>query len=363
MKVIITPQGGGTNPYIKLLVASLKAAGLSVKLARPGRFTLWQAVWEYGLPDVIHLQWHHDYFTANTRLQAGLRTAALFLQWLSLRCLGVRFAWTIHELVNFEKRQVRWQLMACRVLAQVVDKLIVHCPAAVPIVARAYRVAPERLGVAPLGHYADCYPPALDKQDARQMLGLPAQGRVFLFYGHIRRYKGLDDLLETFASLEAEDVRLILVGRARPPSLAHSLTARAEADARVMTHFEFVPDDQLIGYLSACDLVVLPYRETLTSSAVVLAASYGRPALMPKRGCMGEFPAEAAILYDPDSANGLRLALERALSAPLETMGKAAKAYIGQFPWSLVAAKTLAVYQSAVARHHTRPAMRSADLG
>lgn len=351
MKVITTPHGGDTNPYQKLLASSLEALGLRVQLARSSRrfFSLWGLVLEYGRPDVIHLQWHHKYFKGRSLPWAMLRTALFYLQWLTLRLLGVRFVWTVHNVVNHEKHQAGWELLACRLLARVADGIIVHCAVARPIVAAAYRIAPERLHVVPHGHYADWYPPAPPKEEARRTLGLSADARIVLFSGQVRSYKGLDRLLETFATLEDESVRLILLGEPRPASLGRSLSAQAAADPRVVTCFEFIDNDRLINYLGACDLVALPYGASLTSGAAVLAASYGRPALVPRLGCMSEFPPEAAILYDPEAPDGLRMALEYALSAPLEVMGAAAKSYIEQFPWSLVAARTLAVYYSALA--------------
>jgi glycosyltransferase involved in cell wall biosynthesis len=65
---------------------------------------------------------------------------------------------------------------------------------------------------------------------------------------------------------------------------------------------------------------------------------------------MREFSPETAIVYEPDQPDGLQTALEQALSAPLTAMGSAANKYIEQFPWSLVATETLAVYQSVLAQ-------------
>lgn len=362
IRVIITPYDGDANPYLKLLATSLETAGLQVSLAWLYHLPLWSAVLKCGWPDVIHLQWHHRYFTVRKWPWVGwaiLRTVLFYLQWLTLYLLGVRFVWTVHNIVNHEKHQAGWELLACRLLSRLADSIIVHCAAARPVVAAAYRVAPERLCVVPIGHYVDWYPPAPAREEARRTLGLPDDVRVFLFYGLIRKYKGLDRLLEAFADLQEEKTRLILVGKPFSESLGHLLSVQAASDPRVMVHFEFITNDHLITYLSACDLVVLPYVDSLASSAAVLAASYGRPVLAPRRGCMGELPAEAAILYDPEMPDGLQMALEHALSAPLMAMGSAAKSYIEQFPWSLVAARTLMVYQSVLGHGRYEGAMQN----
>jgi beta-1,4-mannosyltransferase len=348
MKVLIMSDRLSGNPYLQLLVASLQTAGLVVHSARPARFIFWQAVIEHGRPDVIHLQWQHAYFIRGSLPLAILRTILFFLQWLTLRVFGIRFVWTVHNITNHEKHKYGWELFACRVLARVVDGIIVHGPGAVPLVARAYGIDPKRISVVPHGHYAGWYPPGLTKKEARGTLKLPVEPRIFLFFGYVRAYKGLERLLDTFAAFGSEDVRLILLGKPQSVDLGQVLSAQAAADWRVETHFEFTTPDKLITYISACDLVVLPYEDSLTSGAAILAASCGRAVLVPQIGCLGDFPPEAAIFYDPEMANGLERALDQAMSAPLETMGAAAKTYIEQFPWSVVASKTVALYRSVL---------------
>jgi len=347
MKVVIAPSAGKRNPYQSLLVSLLERSGVEVYLPR-GFFLPWPQMFKHGFPHVIHLQWHHIYFRSKWLPEAMLRTGLFFGQWLMLRLLGVRFVWTVHNLVNHERYQVGWELFACRLLARLVDRIVVHCKAVSSTVSAAYRVSPEKIRVVPHGHYVDWYPPSLSRDEARSKLGLANDHRIFLFFGQVRHYKGLDRLLSDFAALPAEDIRLILAGEPRPKSLTYQLEAQATADPRVITEFEFIDDDRLVAHLCACDLVVLPYRDSLTSGAAVLAASYGRPVLIPCLGCMEEFPAEAAISYEPDQVDGLRQALEQAMSAPLAEMGSAAKTYIEQFPWSLAVAGTLEVYCSAL---------------
>ncbi|HMQ54403.1 MAG TPA: glycosyltransferase [Anaerolineae bacterium] len=353
MKVIITPVYTG-NTHMELLQEALQSRGLEVRLAPySGRFPLWQAATQFGRPDVFHLQWQHRFFTAATPLPALFKTLRFFLQWFSLRVRGTRFVWTVHNVVNHERHQARWELAACRLLARWVDRVNVHCPSAVPAVATAYKLRPERIQVVPRVHYAGQYPETSMKAVARQKLGLPTEARLFLSFGMVRPYKGLDRLLAAFAQLQNDELRLIIMGKPKPAELGRTLAAQAAADPRVITRFEFIPDDQLSLYLSACDLVVLPYADSLNSGAAVLAATFGRPLLMPKLGCMADYPEAAAITYSPNEPDGLRLALEKAVLLSLEPMGLAARRFIQQFSPSLVADQTIAVYQSVLGREAT----------
>ncbi|HFQ93827.1 MAG TPA: glycosyltransferase, partial [Anaerolineae bacterium] len=265
MKVILTAYRGKSNPYIQLLTESLAARGVQVGLAYPGYWTLWRAVRAHGRPDVVHIQWQHPLFLASRLDKTIVRTILFFWQWLTLRLLGVRFVWTVHETLHFGARRAGWEMAASRLLARLVDRMIVHCQTAVPLVANEFRVDTARFSVVPHGHYDGYYPPAPAQAAARANLGLPADAKVILFFGHIRPYKGVDKLIETFSRLDEASARLILLGEphGETPWLAPQLAEQAAADERIMTRFEYIPDDELAVYLAACDVVALPYTDSL----------------------------------------------------------------------------------------------------
>ena len=271
-----------------------------------------------------------------------MKTMQFLIEVVILRMLGVRFAWTVHNVLHHERHRPGWELRACRLIARVVDAIIVHCPAVVPTVAAAYRISPQRLSVVPHGRFNGRVD--LQRDEARRQLGLAPHGRILLFFGWVRRYKGIDQLLRAFAELDSRTTKLIILGTPVPASLGEELTALAAADPRVETQFEFVEDSRLDLYIRASDVVVLPYRDTLTSGAAIHAASSGRPFVAPRNGCMRDFPDSAAILYDPEEPDGLRTALRRAVFEPVEAMGEAARAYMDEFPWTLSGVRTAEVY-------------------
>jgi beta-1,4-mannosyltransferase len=352
MKVVVTHQGGGVDhPYIVQLVNALAhLPDVQVCLAESGSFPLWRTVWQHGRPDVVHLQWQHPFFLGTRLDKMVLGTLFFFAQWLTLWLMGVRFVWTVHELVRFGTVRADWELRANRLLARIVDRVIVHCETAVPPVAAACDIGPDKLTVIPHGHFADYYPPPVNREQARASLGLPAEGRLCLFFGHIKGYKGLEKLAHAFIRLTDQNIALLIAGKPHGSATGTlELLARIAADDhRIYMQFEYIPDEELPLYFSACDLVVLPYTDSLTSGAAILAASYGRAVLMPALGCMAEFPPEAAILYDPEAADGLHQALQQGLDAPLSEMGETAQRYIRQFAWPAIAAATHQVYQLAV---------------
>ncbi len=114
-----------------------------------------------------------------------------------------------------------------------------------------------------------------------------------------------------------------------------------------MLKLGFVPDDDLQLYLNAADAIALPYREIFTSGSVLLAMTFGKAVIAPRRGCIGQTLDDAgAILYEASDPQGLPEALRRALDSDLHDMGAHNQARLDEFGWERIAAATLEVYRS-----------------
>ena len=209
--------------------------------------------------------------------------------------------------------------------------------------------------VIPHGHYAGAYRDESTATRRAARLGLPGRARVIAFVGWVRPYKGVTELLEAFAAVA--DPTRASSSRGAPstrPTRAR-VAALAAADARVRLDLGFVPDDELQVYLRAADVVATPFLEIFTSGSVLLAMSFGRAVIAPRRGCVAETVDErGAVLYDADDPEGLRVALRAAMSADLEAMGRHNASRLPEFDWSRVAAATLATYEEVVAAGRRR---------
>ncbi len=351
LKVLMIPHYGESNPYLLLLTQALEDRGIHVALARIRGWTpLWRAVQETGKPDIIHLQWQHRFFVPRNRgwMRGAVLTVLFFVQWFTLRLSGVRFVWTVHNVTNHEGQRRRFELGANRILARLVDRMLVHCGAVIPAVARAFRVSEKRFEVCRHGTYGDWYGGPASREEAREILGLPGDARVLLYFGLIRGYKGVDRMIETFRDIEGDNLRMLVVGLPKSEGLGRQIQYLAASDPRVELTLEFVPDARLAACLKACDAVVLPYKDSLTSGAAVLAGAAHRPAVMPRLGCTKEFPDEAGYFYDPADANGFHQALRAAAFDTGDARGEAAARYVGQFTWESVAQRVEEIYAEVV---------------
>jgi glycosyltransferase involved in cell wall biosynthesis len=120
------------------------------------------------------------------------------------------------------------------------------------------------------------------------------EGDVLLFFGFVRRYKGLDVLIEAMPRvLATRAVTLVVAGEFYEP--IEPLLARiAELDlgnaVRVLDRY--VPDEEVGDLVAAADCVVLPYRSATQSGVVLVAYAGGCPVISTAVGGLPEVVEE-----------------------------------------------------------------------
>ncbi len=158
-----------------------------------------------------------------------------------------------------------------------------------------------------------------DAADARQKLALPADRRVFLFYGTGARRKGLHLAVQAFLALPPDDPAfLFCVGQQNPdPPTADGLkTLEAQGRARLINRYVSVAEEKLS--FAACDLVLLPYVGHFGISAVLSQAmAAGKPVIASDEQLLGRLVREhdAGLLFRSGDADALRQAVQKALTA------------------------------------------------
>jgi glycosyltransferase involved in cell wall biosynthesis len=207
------------------------------------------------------------------------------------------------------------------------------------------------MDVIPHGHYLDNYENTVTEREARDALDIDQSATVFLFFGLIRRYKGVFDLVDAFRAASLPDSRLVIVGNPATDTLRAELRLATAADDRIRGIYEFVPDDEIQTYMNAADAVVLPFRRVTTSGSAVLAMSFGNAIVVPRIGCLPELATdEGAVFYDPGDAAGLETSLERSADRDLTAMGECNRRRVGQYDWASIAAQTERVYAAAASQ-------------
>jgi glycosyltransferase involved in cell wall biosynthesis len=335
-----------------MLLAALRRLGLNVIEGGGGGYFLRSALLRWRA-DVVHFHWLHPYLLRAGWLASCVRSARFLLEVLLLRITGQRIVWTVHNLHNHDNRHLRLERLITRLFFHWgVDSAIAHCPQARSDAAQAFAIRDrKRLAVIAHGSYIGRYADTISSADARARLGLPTTAVVFLFLGRIEPYKGVLELIETFRRLEPRDARLVVAGRTAGEDASRQIEAAINGDGRILFRSGYVADDQIQVFLRASDVFVVPCRDILTSSSVVLGMSFGKAIIGPARGCIPETVGTGGgCLFSPEDPTGLATALDEAYrrNDELAEMGAHNRVRAENCTWDQVAAATRDLYLSLV---------------
>jgi glycosyltransferase involved in cell wall biosynthesis len=160
----------------------------------------------------------------------------------------------------------------------------------------------------------DVFGEAMPKAQARAALGLPPAAPVLLFFGFIRRYKGLHVLLDAMPRVleTLPDARLVVAGEFYADEGALQAQAAPLGDA-VRFDADYIPDTLVARYFGAADVVVQPYVSATQSGVAQIAFHFGRPVITTDVGGLAEAVRhdEAGLVVPPEDPAALAGAIVR----------------------------------------------------
>lgn len=347
LKLIFWPVWTSENPYQILLIQQLEKLGVQM-----GEDTRTSSLLGRHKPDILHLHWLHPYFQASSSLESLFRLFKFIAKLLLFRLIGIKIVWTAHNLKNHENFNPLSDRICTSLVILLSHAIIAHCHSAKDeIASKFYLPSKDKIFVIPHGNYIDFYQNSINKAVARKQLHISNSTLLLLFLGWIRPYKGVLEMIESFGQLHQNGLQLLIAGKLSENEFGESVQKKVAEQKNIKLMAGFVPEDQIQVYMNACDVVVFPYRDILTSGAVLLAMSFGRACIAPRKSCIGEVLDESgAFLYDPDEESGLLEAMNNAIKmkAALEDMGDRNRELAEKYNWDDIAKMTFDVYQQCL---------------
>jgi glycosyltransferase involved in cell wall biosynthesis len=127
-----------------------------------------------------------------------------------------------------------------------------------------------------------------DRSEAERKLGLKPGKKNILFFGLIRKYKGLDILLEAFGTL-SDDYQLIIAGEPYGSFEPYQqIIDRIPGKERIVAELKYIKDSEVSDYFSAADLAVLPYRSATQSGISSVSYHFEVPMIVTDVGGLKE---------------------------------------------------------------------------
>ncbi|MDE2998443.1 MAG: glycosyltransferase [Gemmatimonadota bacterium] len=339
------------NPYGPLLARAMGGIGVDLEAGYDEDLSESWLMENRDRVDVLHLNWPSYMYNTDDAGESVEKCAELIGHLTRARFLGYRIVWTVHNLYPHERPHPGLDRLARLAITRLATALIVHCEYGRAQVLNHFHRT-HGIFTIPHGHFIDAYENKVSRIEARRQLGIAPDGFVYLFFGNVKRYKGVEKLLEVFSRLPGEHLRLLLAAKSNSEYSAEVIARAHAGDPRILTRTaEFFPDEELQLFFNAADVMVLPFVDMLTSGSAITAMSFARPVIAPGIGCLPELLDEySGIVYDARDGEGLARAMdeirERDMSACSESAFQRAKA----LSWEPIAEKTLEAYKYASKR-------------
>lgn len=263
-------------------------------------------------PEIVVLQWW-----TGTVLHSYLALA------IAARMLGARIIVEFHESLDTAEDAIPLARPYVRIMAPAVLRLAhgfsYHAESEVDAVGSRYRLPPgsasKVLPHGPHDHYVrDGDTEVEPRRDA------PSGVCNILFFGVIRPYKGLEDLVEAFEQLCEEDSDgywLTVVGETWEGwVLPTTLIEESRWRERITFINQYVHDDEVAPLFAGADVVALPYRRSAISGPVHVAMGFGTPLVVTDVGGLAESVEgyEGAVLTQPGDVASLISSIHKAQS-------------------------------------------------
>jgi len=248
--------------------------------------------------DVVIFHWPDEFFSRQPLQVRWRAVLKLFLLRFARRVRGIRVIWIAH---NAQPHDTESSPRFARSFVSALDGIVHLSQHSCSVLDAQFRPSPRTHQVITVhGHYRD---DAITRP--KPFVG-PGREVELLYFGQIRPYKGVEELVACAAKLRDTGVRLKVIGLMQDESTA----ARVKEMARLVPQiqFDFRPEPlseaELEAAVDAAHAVVLPYRRILNSGAAMYAISRNRPLLAPHQGSLPELQMAVGKqwvhLYDGD---------------------------------------------------------------
>jgi glycosyltransferase involved in cell wall biosynthesis len=152
----------------------------------------------------------------------------------------------------------------------------------------------------------DNYGDAIPKDVALKQLGLYAGDKHILFFGFIRKYKGLDILLDAMNDerIKSANIKLIVAGEYYDDRAGYEEQIKKhDLQDSVKLFTDFIPDSEVKNYFSAADIVVQPYKNATQSGITLVAYHFEKPMIVTNVGGLPEIvpDGKAGFVTAPDA--------------------------------------------------------------
>jgi len=229
----------------------------------------------------------------------------------------IRLIVTIHDILPFNQKFYDYYFH--KKLYTLADRIIVQAENNVKRFRELFQNLSGKEVMIPHGHFLD-YAELIDKKSARKYLNIPEDKTVLLFFGQIKKVKGVGVLLKAFAKIfkSHPDVLLVIAGSVWKDDFSQYQKIIDDNNMKncIRTDIRYIPDEEVKYYYSSADCCVLPYLDVYQSGVIQLSYAYKKPVIATRIGAFLEvvLDGQSGFICEPDNVASLAETIEHALT-------------------------------------------------
>ena len=216
---------------------------------------------------------------------------------------------TVHDVTSFDSENE--STIISKFIYNLTDIVLTHNAFSKNEIIKVTSISSSNIYIIPHGNYTPFISIQNDKSNSKERLNLPKDKTILLFFGMIKKVKGLEILLEAFKKVvdTNSDIVLLIAGKPWENDFAEyqKIIDRNNLSKHIILHTKFIPHEDVEHYYCASDLVVLPYKKIYQSGVLMMTLSYERPAIVSNLPPLMEVISdnENGFLFEAENSNDL----------------------------------------------------------
>lgn len=222
------------------------------------------------------------------------------LSFLSIfKLLGGTLIWTIHNEYPHSRKFMALNKLTQKIMGHISTKNHVHCAKAITIMSNNLNIPRNKFFVV---KHPDYKAEVMDKDNALEIfLNKYAKDKlnttVFLLFGQIAEYKGIEELLEIFNNMQG-DFTLMIAGKIKIGNNDFfKKILEYKENKKIIFINNFIPDEDIPIFFNLADYTIYNYKNILTSGSVILSLNYNVKTIAINKGCISEIQDDNLIVY------------------------------------------------------------------
>ncbi len=230
---------------------------------------------------------------------------------LLVKLLFGKIVLTIHDVTSFAEAENNKPTIINKLVYRISNLILTHNKFSLEEINKRNSKIYKKIIIIPHGNFIPFISNDFDMKFSREYLKIPLDKKVLLFFGMIKKVKGLEILLKSLKEVihKHPNVLLVIAGRVweNDFSTYQNIIDKNNLNDYCIIHNRYIPQNEVGYYYKSADLVVLPYKKIYQSGVLMMSLSYEVPVLVSDLPPLMEIinDNENGFLFDSENINSL----------------------------------------------------------